>query len=64
MNPDSYNFIAFCPICQEKRGVSCSKKQAQTGDPIKVYAIQCDHHWRLKPEDSKLLLEKSETIHA
>jgi hypothetical protein len=64
MNPDGYNFIAFCPTCKEKRGVSCSKKQAQTGEPIKVYAIQCDHHWTLTREDSKLLLGNSETIHA
>ena len=41
--PDSYNFIAGCPYCKESRGVSCSRNQAATGEPIEVYAIQCDH---------------------
>ena len=59
-----YNFIALCPVCEEKRGVTCQREQARTGQPIKVYAIQCDHQWTLSAEDSKLLLEKSVTIHS
>jgi hypothetical protein len=61
-NPDSYNFIAFCPHCKESRGVSCSRSQAATGAPVDVYAIQCDHAWKLTPDDSKKLREKSEAL--
>ena len=57
MNPDSYNFTAECPNCKEKRGVSCSRSQAMTGEPIQVYAIQCDHGWKLTPEQSNKLLK-------
>jgi len=57
-----YSFIAFCPICNEKRGVTCSREQVRTGEPIKVYAIQCDHQWTLTPQDSKRLLESSVAI--
>ncbi len=57
MNPDSYIFTAECPQCKEQRGVSCSRNQARTGEPIEVYAIACDHRWRLTPEDSKRLRE-------
>ena len=56
-SPDYYNFIAECPYCKESRGVSCSRTQAATGEPIEVYAIQCDHAWRLTPEDSRKLRE-------
>ncbi len=58
-----YAFTAFCPICKEMRGVNCSREQARTGEPIEVFAIQCRHEWKLSAEDSKLLLEKSATIH-
>ena len=54
-NPDGYNFLAECPYCKELRGVSCSRVQAATNEPIEVYAIQCDHSWRLTSEDSKKL---------
>lgn len=57
-NPDSYHFRADCPVCNTTRGVSCSRVQAKTGHPIKVYAIQCDHSWELTPEQSKKLVEK------
>jgi hypothetical protein len=59
-----YNFIALCPICKEKRGVTCSREQARTGEPVKVYAIQCNHSWALSAEDSKLLLENSTTVYS
>ena len=45
--------MAECPYCRELRGVSCSRSQAATNEPIEVYAIQCDHTWRLTFEDSK-----------
>ena len=64
MSPDSYEFTNLCPFCNETRGVSCSKAQAKTGEPIEVYAIQCDHHWKLTPEESEKLLEYSKTIRA
>jgi hypothetical protein len=60
--PDYYNFIAECPYCKESRGVSCSRSQAATGEPIDVYAIQCDHTWKLTPADSKKLRENSEAL--
>lgn len=60
---DEYTFVARCPFCDAQRGVSCSKTQAKTGEPIEVYAIQCDHHWTLTPEQSKKLLQVSQTIH-
>ncbi len=60
---DEYHFAARCPFCDAQRGVSCSKSQAKTGKPIEIYAIQCDHHWTLTPEQSKKLLEVSKTIH-
>lgn len=59
-----YNFIALCPFCKEKRGVTCSREQARTGQPIEVYANQCRHEWTLSAEDSKLLLENSTTINS
>ena len=52
-----YAFLAFCPFCKEMRGVNCSREQAVTGEPIDVYSIQCDHTWRLTPEDNKKLLK-------
>ena len=58
-----YNFIAVCPFCKEKRGVTCSREQARSGDRIEVFAIQCRHQWKLSDEDSRLLLENSATIH-
>ena len=56
-SPDYYNFIAECPYCKESRGVSCSRAQAATDEPIEVYAIHCDHTWRFTPEDSRKLRE-------
>ena len=55
MNPDGYHFIALCPVCNEKRGVTCSKKQAQTDQKVRVYAVQCNHSWTLSQKDSDLL---------
>ena len=56
-NPDSYHFIAECPQCKGSRSASCSRSQAATGDAIAVYAIQCDHSWKLTPEQSNKLRE-------
>ncbi|MCU1305056.1 MAG: hypothetical protein JWQ87_5340 [Candidatus Sulfotelmatobacter sp.] len=61
MNPDSYNFKAECPECETRRSVSCSRAQVKTGQPVKVYSIQCDHNWSLSPEDSKKLRENMTT---
>ena len=58
MNPDSYSFIAHCLQCNEARGVSCSRAQAKAGQPVTVYAIQCDHSWTLSDEDTRRLREK------
>jgi hypothetical protein len=58
-----YNFIALCPVCNEKRGVTCSREQARSGERVEVFAIQCRHSWKLSAEDSELLLERSTTIH-
>jgi hypothetical protein len=62
MKTDSYSLIDRCPQCGEDRGVVCSKSQAQTGEPIKVYAVQCDHSWTLSQEASDRVREKSATI--
>jgi len=59
MNSDGYNFIAECPICKEKRGVCCSRSQAKTEEQIAVYAIVCDHSWKLTREQSATLREQS-----
>lgn len=57
MNPDSYSFIAYCPQCKEKRGVSCSRADIRSGRPMQVYAVACDHSWTLSPKDSQKLRE-------
>ena len=62
-NTDIYQFTAECPKCKELRGVSCNRSQARTGEPIEVYAIHCDHTWKLTPEDSKKLRENSDLLH-
>jgi C4-type Zn-finger protein len=59
MNSDEYDFTAFCPICKEKRGVAASKKQIKEGGQVSVYAIHCDHSWKLSQEDSDKLRKNS-----
>jgi hypothetical protein len=59
MNPDSYSFIAYCPQCKEKRGVSCSRADIRSGRPMQVYAVACDHSWTLSPKDSQKLRENT-----
>jgi hypothetical protein len=54
-----YAFESFCPFCKEMRGVNCSREQARTSGPIEVYAIHCDHTWKLTPEDSKKLRDNA-----
>jgi hypothetical protein len=61
-NPDTYHFPADCPFCKEKRGVACSMSQAKTGDLIEVYAIQCDHHWKLTSDESNKLRKSSDLL--
>lgn len=56
-NPDSYHFVAYCPVCNTTRGVSCSRRQAKAGGPVEVYAIQCDHSWKLTPEQREKLIK-------
>jgi hypothetical protein len=55
MNTDSFPFVADCPICKEQRGVSASKAQIKQGGLVEVYAIQCDHSWKLSQETSEKL---------
>jgi|GEM_PF-2875477 len=62
MNPDSYNFTAECPYCNQKRGVSCSRAQVKTGEPVRVYAVACNHHWTMTPEDSKELRDNTSVL--
>lgn len=52
MNPDGYNFIAFCDECKEKRSVSCSKIAASKGGSVLVGAIVCGHAWTVTPQES------------
>jgi hypothetical protein len=59
MNPDTYNFTAECPQCKTTRGVSCSRAQVKTGQPVEIYAIACDHSWTLTPEQSQQLRDNS-----
>ena len=62
MNPDGYNFLAYCERCKEQRSVCCSRKQAATGEPVTVYAIACNHTWTLTAADSDLLREKTSVL--
>jgi len=62
VNSDEYNFQAEYPDCKETRGVACSRKQTQREERIQVYAIRCDHHWKLTPQDSKNQRENSDFI--
>jgi hypothetical protein len=57
MNPDAYNFRAYCKECQQERSVASSRAQIQSGNPVSVYAIACDHSWTLSPEETKKLRE-------
>jgi hypothetical protein len=61
MNPDSYNYKAYCNECQQMRSVSCSLADVRSGKSVKVYALACDHSWTLTPEDSKKLREHIST---
>jgi hypothetical protein len=57
MNPDGYNFNACCPECQERRSVAASRIEIQSGNPVKVYAIACDHSWTLSLEETQRVRE-------
>jgi hypothetical protein len=59
MSLDGYHFTADCPMCREKRSVSCSRSRAKFEIRIEVYAIQCDHAWKLIPEQSERLLNNT-----
>lgn len=52
MNKDTFPFVANCPICRKNRGVSASRAQIKQGGEIDVYAIECDHSWKLSQEIS------------
>jgi hypothetical protein len=62
INADGYNFEAVCPHCNERRGVSCSRTQSITGEPIEVYAIECDHSWKLTAEEGRKLRKNSQIL--
>jgi hypothetical protein len=55
MNPDSYNFLAFCKECNEERSVSCSRTEVLSDKPVEVYAIACDHSWTLSADEKEKL---------
>jgi hypothetical protein len=57
MNPDAYNFLAYCKECKEQRSVACSRAEIQSGNSVTVYAIACDHSWSLSAEEAKKLRE-------
>jgi hypothetical protein len=57
MNPDAYNFLAYCKECKQQRSVACSRTEIQSGGPVTVYAIACDHSWSLSPEETKTVRE-------
>jgi hypothetical protein len=52
---DSPLFMAFCPNCQRKRGVTCTLNDVRARKPVKVYAIDCDHSWTLSPQETDAL---------
>jgi hypothetical protein len=52
MNPDGYDFLAYCKECQEMRSVCCSRTDAQKGNPVRVMAIACGHTWILTAEET------------
>ena len=56
---DLYPFAAECPFCKVTRGVTCSRSQVRTGEPIEVYAIACDYSWTLTSEESRKLRENA-----
>src|SRR5690348_9155271 len=37
--PDGYQFLIQCPSCKQRRSVSCNKKQAMSGEAVRVAAI-------------------------
>jgi transcription elongation factor Elf1 len=51
VNPDGYSFIILCPVCKEKRSVSCSRKQVAGDGEVTVACIYCDHAWALSAEE-------------
>lgn len=52
MNPDAYNCRAYCKECKQQRSVASSRSEIQSGNPVKAYAIACDHSWSLSPEET------------
>lgn len=61
-DPETYNFIALCPVCKQARGVAASKQQILENFEVAVYAIQCDHTWKLNQEDSEKLRKHSQAV--
>lgn len=55
---EGFNFFAYCDECQEKRSVSCSRSEAQTGNPVRVIAFVCGHTWTLSPAESQKVREQ------
>jgi hypothetical protein len=54
-NPDAYAMEGECPICKVRVGMSCSKKQALSGEPVEVYSITCNHTFFLTKDQSEKL---------
>jgi hypothetical protein len=58
MNPDSYHFLDFCGTCGEGRSVAASQNEIRSGKSVTVYAIACDHSWKLDAAKTQKLRER------
>jgi hypothetical protein len=47
MNPDGYNFLAYCQECECVRSASCSRSRLVAHNQIRVGAVVCGHAWDL-----------------
>jgi hypothetical protein len=60
MNPDGQTFFAHCPICNERRSVTCKSSDLKTDAPVKA-RCELDHVFTLSPEQRDKL-SKMEAI--
>jgi transcription elongation factor Elf1 len=63
MNPDSLVLQSFCPECQEKRSVSCSRSEVTSQERVTVYSIICDHRWTVESKAVQQFLDVLENCH-
>jgi hypothetical protein len=63
MNPDGLVLQAFCPECQEKRSVSCSRSEIASSERVTVYSIVCDHSWTVESKAILGFIEVLENCH-